>query len=125
LPQTTWSRRVRLAPEVARLRPMMQAVIVAKLKQHFKREFPAREFDRALKDAAGDGSDGGDEPPAAPPAGGGSGGGPDLRFQPLTDAGNGERIVAMFGSEIRYCTEMKEWLIWEEAPAGGWSTRRT
>src|SRR6185437_16139156 len=32
---------------------------------------------------------------------------------PLTDAGNGERVVAMHGKDIRYCVEMKCWLVWD------------
>lgn len=35
---------LRLAPEVARLRPMMRAVIITRLRLAFGREFPASEF---------------------------------------------------------------------------------
>lgn len=107
---------IRLAPEVAKVRPQFRAVIKAKIKIHFGREFPeslAREFDRAIEDAAEDGQ--GQKPPAAPPEAGPDDppGGPNLLRYPLTDAGNGERMVAMFGTEIRYCTEMKKWLVWD------------
>ena len=112
---------LRLAPEVGKLRSMMQAVIKVKLRQKFGREFPARDFDKLLQgedessDGAGQnssgapprGGDGCDEPPAGTPQG------PDLRFFPLTDAGNGERIAALFGQDIRYCVEMKKWLVWD------------
>ena len=104
---------IRLAPEVAKLRKVTRAVIVAKLKLHFKRDFPAREFERAIQEEAGDG---GDKPPAPPGGGGeedGEDDGPNLRFQPRTDAGNGERIVRMHGRDIRYCVEMKKWLVWD------------
>ncbi|SDZ40055.1 putative DNA primase/helicase [Proteiniborus ethanoligenes] len=32
---------------------------------------------------------------------------------PCTDLGNAERLVAMFGDDIRYCYEAKSWLIWK------------
>jgi len=32
---------------------------------------------------------------------------------PLTDSGNAERIVALFGSDIRYCHEMRRFLAWD------------
>lgn len=53
--------------------------------------------------------------PPEPPAGGEeeSREPPDLIDYPLTDSGNGQRIVAMFGKNIRYCMEMKHWLIWD------------
>jgi P4 family phage/plasmid primase-like protien len=104
---------IKLAPEVAILRPMMRAVVAVKLRQHFGREFPARDFDRAVKDAVG-GEENPPAPPNAPPdAGQPLGGGPDLRWYPLTDAGNGERIAALFGADIRYCVEMRRWLVWD------------
>ena len=40
-------------------------------------------------------------------------GDPDLTRQPYTDAGNAERLVLMHGQDIRYCTELKGWLIWD------------
>lgn len=39
--------------------------------------------------------------------------GPDLLPFPLTDSGNGERMRILYGQEIRYCTEMKKWLVWD------------
>jgi P4 family phage/plasmid primase-like protien len=115
---------MRLASEIAKLRAPLRAVEIAKLRLHFTKkafpDFPWSEFNRALKEESGGaaeaaGSDGGDNPPAA--AGGMEGGGadgPNLRIQPYTDAGNGERIVAMFGRDIRYCVEMKNWLLWDD-----------
>ena len=38
---------------------------------------------------------------------------PDLTRQPFTDAGNAERLVLMHGRNIRYCAELKSWLIWD------------
>jgi P4 family phage/plasmid primase-like protien len=101
----------RLAREVAGLRSIDRAVVMTKLRQHFKRRFLARDFEKAVKDAAGDGAappptDNDGRTPAPPD-------GPDLRFFPRTDAGNGERIVALYGDEVRYCVEMKRWLVWD------------
>lgn len=104
---------MKLIPEIARLRPAAQVLIKTKLGLHFKKEFPSRDFDRALKDIAA-----GKQPPPPPPpdedaetVGGASG--PDLLGYPLTDSGNGERIVALYGNEIRYCVEMQKWLVWD------------
>lgn len=108
---------MRMAPEVAKLRPQAQAVVIAKLREGFGSEFKllSKWFEKALKDAAsepGESAGGGDESPPASPAGD-DGGYPDLLMYPLTDGGNGERIVKLFGHEIRYCHEMKKWLIWD------------
>lgn len=115
---------LRLIPEIAQMRIMVQAVIKAKLKLAFGRDFPAREFDRAIQDASRNSDEAGQNSTGPlPPGGGGSddgdGGntsgveGPDLRYFPLTDGGNGERIAALFGADIRYCVEMKKWLVWD------------
>jgi hypothetical protein len=32
---------------------------------------------------------------------------------PLTDLGNAERLVHNFGRDIRYCHEVKSWVIWD------------
>lgn len=37
----------------------------------------------------------------------------DLRFQPATDTGNAERLVSLYGGDIRYCIETKKWLAWD------------
>jgi putative DNA primase/helicase len=58
----------------------------------------------------------GQNPPPLPPAKGDGEGAeepPDLIGYPLTDSGNGERIVALFGRDIRYCTEMQSWFVWD------------
>ncbi len=105
---------MRLAPEVAKLRPQSQAVVIAKLREGFRDEFVplSKWFEKALKDAAATSKgDGADEPP--PATSNQDGGYPDLCGYPLTDSGNGERIVALFGKEIRYCVEMKKWLVWD------------
>jgi P4 family phage/plasmid primase-like protien len=111
---------MRLAVDVAKLRPMHQAVIVAKLRDGFGADWKSLEkwFDRALKDASAPAKPAVEaEPPPppteVPPAEGESPAPPDLIGYPLTDSGNGERIVALFGKEIRYCTEMKSWFIWD------------
>ena len=109
---------IRLAPEVAQLKIQFQAVIKAKLRVGFGREFPEslqKEFDRAIREAADGVKPVEPPPPAEPPpdAGEPAGGSPDLRWQPLTDAGNGERLRLLYGEEIRYCVEMKKWLVWD------------
>ena len=108
---------IRMAPDVAKLAPIDQAVIKAKLKNGFK-DFPVSDFAKLLKSnvVSIDGSDALGQNPPNPPGGengDGSIDGPDLRYQPLTDAGNGERMVALFGKDIRYCIEMKSWLVWD------------
>lgn len=94
-----------LAKEVAKLRPHDQALIKVKLKLHFHKDFPSREWDRAVKDQPGviQMPAPADADPSAP----------DLLAFPQTDSGNGERIVALFGSELRYCIEMQKWLVWD------------
>jgi putative DNA primase/helicase len=42
-----------------------------------------------------------------------SGVAPDLLSFPHTDTGNAERLVAMFGNDIRFCPELKKWLAWD------------
>jgi len=104
---------MRLAAELSTLRPMVRAVVMAKIRQHFKRRLSVRELERAIKDAAdqvASAVDPDDDAPSAPDEGEDE---IDLTMFPLTDAGNGERIVKLFGSEIRYCIEMKRWLVWD------------
>src|SRR5262249_50883615 len=36
-----------------------------------------------------------------------------LLSQPLTDSGNGERLVKLYGRDIRYCVEHKAWFVWD------------
>ena len=38
---------------------------------------------------------------------------PDLLCFAHTDTGNAERLVQLFGSEIRFCIEMRKWLVWD------------
>jgi putative DNA primase/helicase len=115
---------MRLAVSVAALRTHEQAVIIGKLRDGWKDDWKALEkwFERALRDATAErkgeapeaaGDMPGQNPPAEPPAGGGAAGEiPDLLDYPLTDSANGQRIVAMFGRDIHFCTEMDSWLIW-------------
>jgi P4 family phage/plasmid primase-like protien len=103
---------VALAPNIGSLKAMIRVVVLAKLRQHFKRRWPASDIQRAMKEAAAANAepppeDGLEDEAGQPPDG------PDLLPYPLTDAGNGERIAAMFGGEIRYCVEMKRWLVWD------------
>lgn len=105
---------MRLAPEVGRLRPQFRAVIKAKLKQGFGREFPeslSREFDRALEDR--DGTDQKRPPADPPPREEAPSDAPNLLPYPMTDSGNAERLVVLYGHEIRFCVEMKKWLVWD------------
>ena len=100
---------IALAPEVAKLRPHAQAVIKIKLRLHFKRDWPTREFEALLRPE-------GNVIQMPPPGSGEAAGntlGPNLLFYPYTDSGNGERIVAMFGDDMRYCVEMQKWLVWD------------
>ena len=103
---------MRLIPDLAKLRPVARIVIVAKLRQAFKKIWKEREFTRALDDAIeaqkSEGAPPPDDDDPEPVVDG-----PDLLHFPLTDAGNGERIVRMFGDQIRYCVEMKSWLVWD------------
>ncbi|MCU1324665.1 MAG: hypothetical protein JWN34_35 [Bryobacterales bacterium] len=106
---------MKLSAEISTLRPMVRAVVVAKLREHFKRRLSMRDLEKAMKDAIAameetarpDAQD--DEEPET------SADEPNLLCYPLTDAGNGERIVALFGADIRYCVEMKRWLVWDGA----------
>jgi len=36
-----------------------------------------------------------------------------LLCYPYTDTGNAERLVHLFGAQIRYCPEMKKWIVWD------------
>jgi P4 family phage/plasmid primase-like protien len=88
------------------------ALVKAKLKLKFKRDFTPRDFERAVRSAAAQHR----EPP--PPSDddddtGFDGEVPDLTTQPLTDSGNGERIVLLHGKDIRFCTEFGKWLVWD------------
>ena len=37
----------------------------------------------------------------------------DLQSQPLNDYGNGRRLIKLYGADLRYCTPMKRWVIWD------------
>ena len=106
---------VQLGEHIAKLRPVPQLLITTKLKEKFGKQFPAEEFARTLRAEARAGKV--VQMPASPPgADGGAGNGPlglDLLPYPHTDSGNGERIVALFGADLRYCIEMQKWLVWD------------
>lgn len=38
---------------------------------------------------------------------------PDILGYPLTDSGNGERMVALYGQDVHYCFEMQKWMVWD------------
>jgi putative DNA primase/helicase len=38
---------------------------------------------------------------------------PDLLHFPYTDTGNAERLVCLYGSDIRYCFETETWMFWD------------
>src|SRR5438270_13447957 len=38
---------------------------------------------------------------------------PDLLGCLLNDHGNAERLIAISGHDLRYCHEMKKWLVWD------------
>lgn len=112
-----------LAKNVAQLGVLVQFLIKTKLSLAFGEKF-GQDFDRVIRKhetdqrAAAkvvqirrhldpsDAPPGGDE--AAPESGG-----LDLLNFPDTDSGNGERLVAMFREDIRYCIEMNAWLVWD------------
>jgi P4 family phage/plasmid primase-like protien len=97
-----------LAPSLAKLGPAFRGLITAKFRVHFK-DFPASEFKVASGGAK-------ERQPPGPPQGSTPlppGSGPDIRFEPHTDSGNAERIRKMYGEDIRYCTQMQKWLVWD------------
>lgn len=49
---------------------------------------------------------------------------PNLLIQPYTDTGNAERLVGMYGRDIRFCGEMKTWLVWDGRRWNSADTRR-
>jgi phage/plasmid primase, P4 family, C-terminal domain len=105
---------VQLAEHIAKLPTFAQVLIKTKLKIHFGKEFPARDFERALHGLSGTPTNA--QVVQMPPQGGAPASaplGPDLLGYPLTDSGNGERIVTLFGEEIRFCIEMDKWLVWD------------
>lgn len=113
--QNDLAQALRLVSALATLRPMFRAVEIAKLREHFKKRWPSREFNEALRDAMSAAAAGSNPPPDDDDEAGAGldGEGPDLRPFPCTDAGNGERIVVMHGINVRYCGEMKKWLVWD------------
>lgn len=97
---------------VAKLPVFAQAVIAAKLKLRFGKEFPHQEFKAAVRDLAAPAERAVPDPPE-PGEPGVSATGIDLTRYPDTDSGNGERIVALFSEDIRWCVEMQKWLVWD------------
>ena len=103
---------MRLIPEVAGTPAHIQALIVAKLRRKFGRDFPSRDFTRAVKAVEEELAK--KNAPAfvdeeAPPDDA-----PDLIADiPLTDSGNGERILKLCGADIRFCPAFKKWLLWD------------
>ncbi|HVW08370.1 MAG TPA: phage/plasmid primase, P4 family [Bryobacteraceae bacterium] len=103
---------LRLIPDIAIAPHYTQALIVAKLRVKFRRDFSARDFSRAIraveeerarKNAPAILDD--DLPPDDAP---------DLIGEiPLTDSGNGERVLKLHGTDIRFCPEFKKWLLWD------------
>lgn len=107
---------VNMARDIKELPTHVRAGIMLKLRAAFKSHFSARDFREALgiedpkpqvmyvEPRRADGSE-----PASSQI--------DLGedHYPFTDAGNAERLVAMFGDRMRYCVEMTKWLIWDGA----------
>jgi len=103
---------IELAPHVAKLPKLVQNLITMRFRTHFGDRFPTKNFEAILRDA--------ERKPvffSGPPGGGSDSDtafdGPDLTGDPLTDSGNGERFVRMFGHLVRYCIEMEKWLVWD------------
>jgi putative DNA primase/helicase len=42
-----------------------------------------------------------------------AGEGPDLLRQLHNDHGNAERLIAIYGANLRYCHSFKKWLVWD------------
>ena len=40
-------------------------------------------------------------------------GGPDLLCHLYNDHGNAERLIAMYGEDLRYCHSFRKWLVWD------------
>jgi putative DNA primase/helicase len=38
---------------------------------------------------------------------------PDLLWRPFNDYGNAQRLIDAYGCDLRYCSPMKKWLIWD------------
>ncbi|MCL5744411.1 MAG: phage/plasmid primase, P4 family [Acidobacteria bacterium] len=100
----------RLAPALAGQPWAEIAAIKAEL-QAACSGFSSRDFDRAISHASA--STGISPPP--PEVGEGVNGqdGPDLLGFPLTDSGNGERMVALYAQDVRYWVEAGKWLLWD------------
>ena len=104
---------LRLIPEIARVPLYSLALIEGTLRKKFRRDFPLKNFTRAVKEAQEEMKKKQAPPPPddedLPPEGA-----PDLIVGiPLTDSGNGERLVKLYGEDIRFCPEFKKWLLWD------------
>src|ERR1035437_10264751 len=44
---------------------------------------------------------------------GATAGGPDLLSRLDNDHGNAERLIAMYGEDLRYCHAFRKWLVWD------------
>lgn len=103
---------LKLIPEIARLPLQSLALIEGMLRKKFKRDFPLRNFTRAIKEEQDEMKKKQTPPPAdyddLPAAEG-----PSLISYPLTDSGNGERLRVLYGEDIRFCPEFKKWLLWD------------
>jgi putative DNA primase/helicase len=109
-----WEAAARLIPDIAKVPSATYTLIVGKLRTHFGRVFPVKEFNAAIRELREAAS----APPPRPPDedAGQDDDAPDLigsPMIPLTDSGNGERLVKMYGEDIRFCHEFKKWLLWD------------
>ena len=103
---------MRLIPDIAKVPLYSYTLIHSLLRKKFKRDFPVRDFARAVREL----QEKRNAPPAADEDDLPAEDAPDLigtPFIPLTDSGNGERIVKLFGEDIRFCSEFKKWLLWD------------
>lgn len=100
---------ISLAADIIKLSPVAELLAITKLKTHFGRAWPSGAFEDTLRRLRK--SSNLVEMPARqePEAPGGDGPG-----YPLTDSGNAERLIARHGGIMRYCVEMKKWLIWDK-----------
>jgi putative DNA primase/helicase len=48
----------------------------------------------------------------------------NLLSQPFTDTGNAERLIALYGRDIRFCAETKKWFVWDGRRWNSEDTRR-
>lgn len=97
-----------LIPRLALLDELTLATFRIRLLKHFgKEDLDIKNFDALVAKQRDD------TPGLKRPAAKAQDPQPDLTGYPHTDTGNAERLVALYGADIHFCTEMKKWLVWD------------